>query len=1018
MTGANAGRAVFEAVGRFGPLVAEGKRAETQLKQTRAAGESVGTAIPRDGGQTARGLTTIGEKADRIGRKVQNTGRSISLGIGAPTALLGGIAIKSFAQFEKSLVAAQLKAGASEKQYERMKDLALEMGAATSFSAGEAAGALDSLAALGFDAEKAIAALPGVLKAAQASGEELGLTTETVAKAMNAFNIEGKDAEKVADVFAQAANTTALSMQDIAYGMANAGEVGPRFGQDMTGVIAVLGRLVDMGVPAASAGVAIRSALVALATPTDKAKKKIEALGIEVRDAEGNMKQLPDIMRELEDALSASNPKMVEAAKAAGQTIPEYRDATLKAIGMVEGAKAISLAISDGKPIMLDAQKDQEKLAQLQEGLAEVMGGKAAEAWIKQRTEAGKFVAKGADAVKAIDAMGRASEGTSEKFSDAFQKTTAQKIDNLIGSLETLGITLIETVAPALTDIITIITDVTNAIGDFADRHDWAGPLIAGAALFLVALGPVLWMVGTIARGVGALAKGGGALARLVKGRRTTGPPAGGTSAGDALGGTVSVFWTKPMPVYITNAPAAAGGGKGGTPAKGGTTGYSVQGGRTHAEWKKENQAAARAQRQERRKNAVRGVKRGAMGAGAAAGTGAALALMSGGGAGEVAKMAGIFAAVELAITLVGKALILLGPKILLVLKWLGSMALTALKATGSMIVSAVRVGAAWTVMAAKAMLAAGRMALAWTIGVIKGASKAIARMAVAAAFMIARWTMMAVQALLQAARMAAAWLIAMGPVGLIIAIVIALAILIYKNWDKIKKYTEIAWKWVWDKIKWFAQKILDLFLKWTLVGQIIQHWDEIRAAIGAAVDWILEKIQPLLDGIGKIADGLGAVGDAAGGIVGGIGDAAGGLLGKKRGGVVPGRGRGDIVPARLEPGEFVVRRSVAQGPGMMTFLRRLNAVGPKAADSMPNDGLARKMAANAMRGAITGSGGLTSVSPGAPPKPPPIDPPGGGRPPAAGGVTVNVYNPKPERASQSVRSALRDETFEGGAST
>jgi hypothetical protein len=42
-------------------------------------------------------------------------------------------------------------------------------------------------------------------------------------------------------------------------------------------------------------------------------------------------------------------------------------------------------------------------------------------------------------------------------------------------------------------------------------------------------------------------------------------------------------------------------------------------------------------------------------------------------------------------------------------------------------------------------------------------------------------------------------------------------------------------------------------------------------------------------------------------------------------GGLVHGSGYGDSVPAMLTPGEFVVRRDVAQSPGMLEYLQRLN---------------------------------------------------------------------------------------------
>jgi len=93
----------------------------------------------------------------------------------------------------------------------------------------------------------------------------------------------------------------------------------------------------------------------------------------------------------------------------------------------------------------------------------------------------------------------------------------------------------------------------------------------------------------------------------------------------------------------------------------------------------------------------------------------------------------------------------------------------------------------------------------------------------------VAGWVLMGTQSLIQAGRMAAAWLIAMGPVALVIAAVIGLVALVIANWDTIKQATLAAWNWVWEKIKWVGEKLVEFFLNFTLVGLIIKHWQSIK---------------------------------------------------------------------------------------------------------------------------------------------------------------------------------------------
>ncbi len=154
------------------------------------------------------------------------------------------------------------------------------------------------------------------------------------------------------------------------------------------------------------------------------------------------------------------------------------------------------------------------------------------------------------------------------------------------------------------------------------------------------------------------------------------------------------------------------------------------------------------------------------------------------------------------------------------------------------------------------ATVSAARTVAAW---VMTGASSlASAGTQVAAgARVVGAWLVMGVQSLIQGARMAAAWVIAMGPVGWVIAAIVGLGILIWKNWDKIVKWTTQAWGWVWDKIKSIGSAIVAFFIKWSLVGVFLRHWDAIRSGVvtkaGQLVSWVAGLPGRISRGIGSL---------------------------------------------------------------------------------------------------------------------------------------------------------------------
>ncbi|MFE4057398.1 phage tail tape measure protein [Streptomyces sp. NPDC059096] len=120
-----------------------------------------------------------------------------------------------------------------------------------------------------------------------------------------------------------------------------------------------------------------------------------------------------------------------------------------------------------------------------------------------------------------------------------------------------------------------------------------------------------------------------------------------------------------------------------------------------------------------------------------------------------------------------------------------------------------------------------------------------------AAARVVGAWVLMGTQSMIHAARMAAAWVISMGPVGLIIAAVVALVALVVANWDTIVSATKTAWEWVWNKIKSVGHFLIDLFMNFTLVGIIIKHWDSIKSGTirvwNSITDWVRGLPQKLV---------------------------------------------------------------------------------------------------------------------------------------------------------------------------
>ncbi|MBO8164703.1 MAG: phage tail tape measure protein [Brevibacillus sp.] len=386
-----------------------------------------------------------------VGDRLQNVGQEIATSFGAAGAALTaalGFAVNTAADFEAQMSRVGAIAGASTEQLRAMSDTAMELGASTSKSASEVAQGMELMAAMGFEVNEIISAMPGVIAAAEASGEDMALVADTVAAALNAFGLEAKEASRVADVLAQSANSSAASVQDLSYTFKYAAPVAKALGISMEELAAAAGIMADSGIRGEQAGTTLRAALLRLADPPREAANKLRDLGVSITDAQGNMVPFEKIIAQLRNSLQGVG----DAQKAA-------------ALSTIFGTEAVTgmLSVIEAGP---------ERLRALTTELQNAAGASA------------EAAAKMKDNLK----------GTLEELGGAFE-TMQIAIGNAL-------IPIIRSLAEAVQSVIDWFNQLSPSTQQLI-----AVSAAAGAALLTLvgALGGVLAVVGLAASGFGAL---------------------------------------------------------------------------------------------------------------------------------------------------------------------------------------------------------------------------------------------------------------------------------------------------------------------------------------------------------------------------------------------------------------------------------------------------------------------------------------------------------------------------------
>lgn len=227
------------------------------------------------------------------------------LGVAAAAGAAYGLykAVDAGAQFEKQMDSLGAVSEASTRQMKRLEKQALALGESTQYTANEVALAQTELAKGGLTLKQI---LGGGLKASlslAAAGElDLGQAAETTVNAMKLFGLEGSQSMKVADALATAANKTTADVGDFALALKQGGGVAKMAGLSFNETVTVLEALAEAGYKGSDAGTSVKSFFLALTKDSKKSKEAIAELGLQLFTAQGRMKSLPAVSRELQRA--------------------------------------------------------------------------------------------------------------------------------------------------------------------------------------------------------------------------------------------------------------------------------------------------------------------------------------------------------------------------------------------------------------------------------------------------------------------------------------------------------------------------------------------------------------------------------------------------------------------------------------------------------------------------------------------------------------------------------------------
>lgn len=400
----------------------------------------------------SKDLEASGSKMKSVGSGMTGTGKTLSMGVTAPILGIGAAAINVGMEFDAQMSRVQAISGSTTEEFKMLNDQALKLGADTAFSAAEAAQGMENLASAGFSTTEVMSAMPGMLDLAASGGVDIASASYIAASALRGFGLEASQSGHVADVLAKAAADTNAGVSDMGSALKYAAPPANALGLSLEEVSAAIGVMSNAGIKGEMAGTTLRGALTKLSSPSSEAAKTMAQLGINAFNSQGKMLPISQIIGNLQNGMKG----------------------------------------------LTDEQK--------QNAIATIFGQESMSGMLT-------LIQAGPQELDKLTASFKGSDGAAKSMASTMQNNTKSAVEQMKGSLETAGIKIEQSLAPA-------IKGIADAVGGLADKFTNLTPAQQKVILVLVgivaAIGPLLIIIGTMISSIGAIVGAFGAASAAI----------------------------------------------------------------------------------------------------------------------------------------------------------------------------------------------------------------------------------------------------------------------------------------------------------------------------------------------------------------------------------------------------------------------------------------------------------------------------------------------------------------------
>jgi TP901 family phage tail tape measure protein len=279
----------------------------------------ISVLITGDSKQLSGAVDEANSRLGKLGSAIGLAAKAVAAGAAA----IGAIAVREFAKFDAAMQKSVAIMGeVSDALRDDMAKAAREVAKTTTFSAEQAAESYFFLASAGLDASASIAAMPKVAAFAQAGMFDMARATDLLTDAQSALGMVIRDDAvanmeqmvRLSDVLVKANTLANASVEQFSTALTTkAGAALRALNKDMEEGVAVLAAFADQGIKGEAAGTQFSIVLRDLTTKALQNEDAFKKFNVRVFDADGNMRNMADIVGDLEGALDGMSDATAKA---------------------------------------------------------------------------------------------------------------------------------------------------------------------------------------------------------------------------------------------------------------------------------------------------------------------------------------------------------------------------------------------------------------------------------------------------------------------------------------------------------------------------------------------------------------------------------------------------------------------------------------------------------------------------------------------------------------------------------